>query len=278
MESTRRVGAHVSIGGGLGRAVERAEERGCDALQIFPSNPRAWALPQVDRAGEDALRAALEDRGWPLYLHAPYLVNLASPDDEVWHRSGENLAFALGRGERLGAAGVVVHAGHARGAPRSDSLTRVGAALGVLLERHLDVDLCLEPTAGARGAVAGTPDEMAEVLDELDGHPRVRFCLDTCHLWAAGVDYRDPSVLDRVRKTLREIGPERFSVIHLNDSKDVCGARRDRHENLGEGEIGLDNIEALVTCEELRSATLITETPGKTEEQARDVALARLWG
>lgn len=278
MEDERTVGAHVSIGGGLVRAIERAEERGCDALQVFPSNPRGWALPKVDRGDEDAMRASLVERGWPLYLHVPYLVNLASPDDEVWRRSGENLDFALGRGERLGAAGVIVHAGHAKGAPRAEALARVGAAVGVLLERHGDVDLCLEPTAGATGAVAGTPEEMAEVLDVLDGHPRVRFCLDTCHLWAAGVDYSDDAVLEGLRKTLREIGPDRFPVIHLNDSKDVCGARRDRHQNLGEGEIGIEHIEVLVTCDELRSATLITETPGKPEDQARDVALARSWG
>lgn len=278
MEDTRIVGAHVSIGGGLVRAVDRAEERGCDALQIFPSNPRGWALPNVDPGDEDAMRGALEDRGWPLFLHVPYLVNLASPDAEVWRRSGENLDFALARGERLGAAGVIVHAGHAKGAPRSDALTRVRAALEVLLERHPDVELCLEPTAGATGAIAGTPEEMAEVLDVLDGHPRVRFCLDTCHLWAAGVDYSDEAVLEGVRKTLREIGPERFPVIHLNDSKDVCGARRDRHQNLGEGAIGIENVEALVTCDELRDATLITETPGEADEQARDVTLARSWG
>lgn len=273
----RAVGAHVSIAGGLQRAVGRAEERDCDALQIFPSNPRGWALPTVDRAEEDALRSALEDRGWPLYLHVPYLVNPASPDDEVWRRSGENLDFALGRGERLGAAGVIVHAGHTKGAPRAEALGRVRAALTVLLERHPGADLCLEPTAGATGAVAGTPDEMAEVLDVLEGHPRVRFCLDTCHLWAAGVDYADGSVLAGVRTALRSIGPDRFSVIHLNDSKDVCGARRDRHQNLGEGEIGLDAVAALVTCDELRDAPLIVETPGGVEEQGRDVAIARTW-
>lgn len=268
----------MSIGGGLLRAVDRAEERGCDALQIFPSNPRGWALPKVDHGEEDAMRGAIEERGWPLFLHVPYLVNLASPDAEVWRRSGETLDFALARGERLGAAGVIVHAGHAKGAPRADALARVGAALEVLLDRHPDVELCLEPTAGATGAVAGTPEEMAEVLNVLDGHSRVRFCLDTCHLWAAGVDYSDEAVLEGVRKTLREIGPERFPVIHLNDSKDVCGARRDRHQNLGEGAIGIENIETLVTCDELGDATLITETPGEAEEQARDVTVARSWG
>lgn len=274
----RSVGAHVSIGGGLVKAVDRAEERGCDAAQVFPSNPRGWALPDPDFTEEERFREALEERGWPLYLHAPYLVNLASPDEEVWKRSGESLDFAMARGERLSADAVVVHAGHAKGAERGAALDRVAAALRVLLDRRDGVDLAVELTAGATGAVAGTPEEMAELLDVLECHPRVRFCLDTCHLWAAGVDYADASVLDQTRKVLRDVGPERFAVIHLNDSKDHCGARRDRHENLGRGEIGLDAMEALVTCEELRDAPLIAETPGGVEEQSRDVEIARSWG
>lgn len=274
----RAVGAHVSIGGGLTRAVERAEARGCDALQIFPSNPRAWALPDVDLGEEDALRARVAERGWPLFLHAPYLVNLASPDDEVWKRSATNLAFALERGVRLGADAVVVHAGHARGADRASALGRVAAALGVLLDRCEQIDVAIEGTAGARGAVAATPEQMAELLDRLDGHPRLRFCLDTCHLWAAGVDYAGGAGLRSLRKRLAEIGRDRFSVVHLNDSRDPCGSRRDRHENLGKGEIGVAAIRALVTCPELRRAPLIVETPGGAPTQAGDVALARSWG
>lgn len=274
----RPVGAHVSIGGGLPNAIVRAEERECDALQIFPSNPRGWALPRVDPDEEEELRAEVVGRGWPLFLHAPYLVNPASPDRETWERSAQTLDFALARGERVGASAVVVHAGHAKGAGRDDALARVEACLGMLLERHEGIDLAIEPTAGATGAVAGTPDQMLELLDRLDGHPRLRFCPDTCHLWAAGVDYADPEVLRMTRKVLQEMGTDRFPVVHLNDSKDESGARRDRHQNLGEGRIGLDAIEALVTCDELRHATLITETPGNAEEQARDVTLARSWG
>lgn len=272
----RPVGAHVSVGGGLRRALERAEERRCDALQVFPSNPRAWALPAT-AADDEAARAALEERGWPLFFHAPYLVNVASPDDTTWHRSGESLDFAMRRAERVGAAGVIVHAGHCVGAERRHALARAASALAVLLDRHDRVDLLVEPTAGGTGAVAGRPEEMAELLGALDGHPRLRFCLDTCHLWAAGVDYTTEAGLRAVRGELADLGPDRVAAVHLNDSKDTCGARRDRHQNLGRGEIGVGGIRRLVTSPELRHAPLLIETPGKAPDQRRDVELARSW-
>lgn len=274
----RPVGAHVGVGGGLLRAIERAEQRSCDALQIFPSNPRGWAVPKVDNEEEARARALLNERSWPLYLHAPYLVNLASPDDAVWKRSAENLAFALARGERLGATAVIVHAGHSVGAERGRAMERVVAALRVLLDRYPAVEVAIEPTAGATGSIAGNVEQMAELLDALERHPRLRFCPDTCHLWAAGADYSDDGVFRSLRTELAAIGPDRFVAVHLNDSHDACGTRRDRHANLGRGEIPLEAIRRLVTCPELRTAPLIVETPGGAEEQGADVALARSWG
>lgn len=277
MSTPRPVGAHVSVAGGPRSIVERGDERACQALQLFPSNPRGWKLPEPDPAGDDDVRSATEERGWPLYLHAPYLVNLASPDATTRQRSARTLEFALERGARLGADAVVVHAGHARGSPRPEALAHAAAALRTLLERHTDVDLAVEPTAGARGAIAGRPEEMLELLEAVDGHPRLGFCLDTCHLWAAGVDYRDRRGAETLRAQLRELGPERIRVVHLNDSKDECGAARDRHENLGEGRIGVEAIRALVCSEELAHAPLVTETPGTAADQRRDVELARSW-
>lgn len=167
-------------------------------------------------------------------------------------------------------------------------MERITAALRVLLDHHDEIDIAVEPTAGAPGCVASSMEQLAELLDALDHHPRLRFCPDTCHLWAAGTDYSDDAVVRRLRGELAEIGPERFVAVHLNDSKDPCGAKRDRHANLGTGLIPVEAIRRLVTCDELAAAPLIVETPRnarahdqKASEAARgrhpDVVIARSW-
>lgn len=265
--TTRPVGAHVSMSGGISRAVERALERGADALQTFSSNPRGWALPPVDpHDGPVDL---------PLFLHAPYLVNLASPDLDTLSRSLSSAAFALGRAARLGAAGVVVHAGHAAGASRDEALRRVAQGLRTLLDLRDGVDLLVELIAGGQGALACRPEEAAEILEALDGHRRLRLCLDTCHLWAAGIDWGSDEGREELRAGLAPLGPGRVALVHVNDSADPLGSRRDRHRNLGRGMVPLDALPRLLALPELAEAVLMTETPGTAAEQAADVAAVR---
>lgn len=273
--STRPVGAHVSVDGGVARAVGRALERGADALQTFSSNPRGWALPAGDPQEEAAGRAALQAHGFPLFLHAPYLVNLASPDLDTLSRSLSSAAFALGRAARLGAAGVVVHAGHAAGASRGEALRRVAQALRTLLDLRDGIDVLVELTAGGQGALACRPEEAAEILAALDGHRRLRLCLDTCHLWAAGLDWGSDEGREELRAGLTPLGPGRVALVHVNDSADPLGSRRDRHRNLGRGTVPLDALPRLLALPELAAAVLITETPGTAAEQAADVAAVR---
>jgi deoxyribonuclease IV len=271
----RPVGAHVSSSGGLVRSLARAEERGADALQTFSSNPRGWALPTCDLAQDKSGREALAERGFSLFLHAPYLVNLASPNPLTLSRSVTTTAFALERAARLGATGVVVHAGHAVDATRDEALERVARALAGLLDLGDGVDLVLELTAGGRGALACRPQEAAELLDALDGHPRLRICLDTCHLWAAGVDLASEDGRAELGAGLRALGPGRVALVHVNDSADPPGSRRDRHRNLGKGTIPPGALAPLLALPELAGAALVTETPGTPEEQAADVATVR---
>jgi deoxyribonuclease-4 len=273
----RPVGAHVSGSGGIARALQRARERGGDALQIFSSNPRGWALPAgVPEDGPVEL---------PLFLHAPYLVNLASPDPVTLSRSVSSVAFALARGARLGAAGVVVHAGHAVGASRSEALGRTARALRGLLDLAAGgsgaspetggVDLVVELTAGGRGALACRPEEAAEIIEALDGDPRLRLCLDTCHLWAAGVDWGTEPARRELAAGLAALGPGRVALVHVNDSADPLGSRRDRHRNLGQGTVPVDALPPLLALPELAGAVLVTETPGTAAEQTADVAAVR---
>jgi deoxyribonuclease IV len=269
------VGCHVFVSGGLRRAPERALERGADVVQIFPSNPRGWAIPNPDRAEEDAVRDRLDELGFPLFLHAPYLVNVAARDSTVLERSVENLEFALARGARLGARGVVVHTGSSGGDDRTLALERASTTLLHLLDRVEGCDLLVELTAGSGNLLASTVEEIVELIAACDAHPRVRVCIDTCHLFAAGLDITRPEAQDALRTQLQELDPARVTLVHVNDSRDPVGSRRDRHARIGRGEIGIDALAAVARLPELAHAPLVIETPGDATEQRDDLALLR---
>ncbi|MBV8952290.1 MAG: deoxyribonuclease IV [Actinobacteria bacterium] len=273
--SRRPVGCHVFVAGGLRRALHRACDRGAEVLQIFPSNPRGWAVPVPDVAEEAWFRASIEARSMPLFLHAPYLVNIASRDDSVLDRSRASLEFALARGARLGARGVVVHAGSATGDDRASALARATSTILSLLDRVEGCDLVVELTAGSGDLLASTVEQVAEVIDACDRHPRVRACVDTCHLYAAGVDISRPTARRRLRDELRALDPSRVAVVHVNDSRDPPGSRRDRHARVGQGTIGLEPLRAVLRIPELRHAPLVLETPGTAIEQRDDLVLVR---
>lgn len=259
----------------MAKAVGRARERGAEALQTFSSNPRGWALPAGDPVEEQRGREALAEAGFPLFLHAPYLVNLASPEPLTRSRSLASAAYALRRGANLGAGGVVIHAGHCVGTSRTEALARLEESLRELLELAHGVDVVVELTAGGRGAVACRPPEAQEILEAVDGAAGLRFCLDTCHLWAAGVDWGSPRGRAELAAGLAALGPGRVALVHVNDSADPLGSRRDRHRNLGRGTVPLDALPRLLAVPALAGAVLVTETPGTAADQAADVAVVR---
>ena len=263
------------VAGGLRRALQRARDRGAETLQIFPSNPRGWAVPEPDLAEESTFREQLDARSTPLFLHAPYLVNLASRDPVVLERSTASLEFALARGARLGALGLVVHAGSATGDDRRAALDRASATILRLLDRIEGCNLVVELTAGSGDLIASTVEQVAELLDACDAHPRVRVCVDTCHLYAAGVDIAAARVRKQLRQDLQALDPARVAVVHVNDSRDPLGSRRDRHARVGHGTIGIDTLRAVVKIPELRHAPLVLETPGDAAEQRDDIARIR---
>lgn len=277
MASTKRsVGCHVSVAGGLSRALKHGEERGCDAIQAFPSNPRGWAVPVPDLAEEELLAQGVINRGWPLFLHSPYLVNIGAPDPVVHERSILNLGFALERGVRLGAVGVVVHTGSAKGESRDEAVVRAANTVVDLLEAIPESRILIEITAGSGSLIAGTVEELADVFEAADWHPRLGICLDTCHLYAAGVDIASDAGRKKMRASLKEVGPERVHVIHVNDSRDGLGSRRDRHARIGQGEIGEAPLQKILAWPELKHAPLILETPGDASENAEDIAIVRM--
>jgi deoxyribonuclease-4 len=270
-----RVGAHVSVAGGLHRAVGNAVAAGCEALQVFLSNSRGWAPPATADAGDERFRAALAGAGLgPLFVHAPYLANFASASNDTVHRSTVVVGATLRRAAAVGAAGVVVHAGAALGVGRAAGLRRTREALLPLLDAAPagGPQVLLELLAGTRGALAARFEEMAELLAACDGHPRLGVCLDTCHAHAAGYDLADPAAAGAALDELFAVLPGRVALVHANDSRDPVGAGRDRHCPIGSGTIGAAGFAAVLAHPGLADLAVVTETTGDPDQLARDVA------
>jgi deoxyribonuclease IV len=271
-----RIGAHVSAAGGMAAAVDAGVELGAEAMQVFVSNPRGWTAPPVDPGGDRRFRELATAAGLhPVFIHAPYLVNFASSSQRSLDRSAALVAATIGRGVALGAAGVVVHAGSAMGDGRSAGIARTRAAVLPVLERAAGPDLLFELTSGAGDAVASRFEEMAELLEALERHPRIKVCFDTCHAHAAGYDLSTPatatSVLDQLEATLGG----RLALIHANDCADAVGTLRDHHARIGEGHIGLTGFQAMLGHPALADLPVVIETPGTSTERAADVARLR---
>jgi deoxyribonuclease-4 len=257
------VGAHVSVLGGLARALVRAADIGAEAAQVFVANPRGWAPPTADPGGDAAFAAAC---GLPLFVHAPYLINFGSPSPETLARSIDALAFSLRRGAAIGARGVVVHAGSAvLGNRWTEAMAQVRAAVLSVLDAVPGAPrLLVEPTAGGGGALASDAPSLAAYLDVLGRDERVGVCLDTCHMHAAGHDLSTPaSFAAALRAYARAAGRGGIALVHVNDSRDPAGSKRDRHEAIGRGTIGRDAFGALFTSPATRRVPLVVETSDK---------------
>jgi deoxyribonuclease IV len=266
-----RIGAHVSVAGGLERAVGNATAVGCESLQVFVSNARGWAPPPVDPAADERFRADLQAAGLgPLFIHAPYLVNFASASPLTRERSREVVAATLAKAAAIGATGVVVHAGAALASGRTAGLATTREALLPLADAA-GPDLVLELTAGTRGALAARFEEMAELLAACEHHPRLKVCMDTCHAQAAGYDLGDPAGVAKALDELFATLGERVVLVHANDSRDPVGAGRDRHCPIGTGTIGDQGFAAILAHPGLATLPVITETTGDPDQMATDL-------
>jgi deoxyribonuclease-4 len=253
------VGAHISTAGGIARCVPYAAKVGAEVVQIFLSSPRAWAVPPDDPAG-DATFAA--DCRVPVFVHAPYLVNLGSPSPETLARSSAAVEFALRRGRAIGARGVVVHAGSAvLGNSRDAAMAQVREHLLRTLDAVPDAPrLLIEPMASG-ASLASDADSLAEYLAVLGRDERIGVCLDTCHMHAAGHDLSTAaSFAAALRAYGRAAGRGGIGLIHVNDSRDPAGSKRDRHESVGRGTIGRDAFAALFSTPTSRRVPMVVET------------------
>jgi deoxyribonuclease-4 len=280
------IGAHVPTAGGLTRgALPYAERVSAQAVQIFLGNPRGWAPSMGDPAEDEAFAAACAAARVPVFVHAPYLINLGSPTPLTLERSIEALRHNLERSASVGAAGLVVHAGSAVAAGTRDAaLAQVRESLLPLLvelDAHpASTRLLIEPTPGGAGAVAlaAQIEDLGPYFDALEHHPRLGVCLDTCHTYAAGHDLAAPGGSRRALNLLvKTVGRGRLGLIHANDSRDPLGSKRDRHAPIGIGTIGIEPFAELFVHPATRGVPVVVETPGGEDQHARDVsALKRL--
>jgi deoxyribonuclease-4 len=259
-----QIGAHVSTAGGIDTAIDRAVERGADAVQIFTQSPRMWRPTNHKPEAIEAFRRSRAEHGiGGVVCHALYLVNLASPNDEMYAKSVEAMRNTVDVACAIDADAVIFHVGSHMGAGFEAGLERVVPAITEVLERCSDTTwLLMENSAGAGGTIGRSLDELAAIFDRLDGHPRLGVCLDSCHLYVSGVDVTDRDTLDR---TLAEVdarlGLDRLRALHLNDSKAPLGSNRDRHENIGDGLLG-EQLGVFLGHPDLQRVPALLETPG----------------
>ncbi|MFI0236643.1 deoxyribonuclease IV [Streptomyces sp. NPDC016845] len=280
--NTRRprnpIGGHVPVAGGLATVgLQYAEEVEAETVQVFVANPRGWATPPGNPKQDEAFRARCAADGIPAYVHAPYLINFGSHTEATVEKSVLSMRHSLRRARDIGALGVVVHTGSATGGrDRSVALAQVRAHLLPLLEELTHEDdpfLLLESTAGQGASLCARTWDFGPYFDALDHHPKLGVCLDTCHIYAAGHDLAGPGGMKQTLDLLVDtIGEGRLKLIHANDSKDVVGAHKDRHENIGAGHIGADPFRELMTHAATEDIPLIVETPGGKETNAADIA------
>lgn len=264
------LGAHQSIAGGYYKAVERAAETDCDCVQLFTKNNNQWrAKPLVPQDGE-LFRSKLAELGvsHPI-AHDSYLINLAAPDEMLWHKSVDAFVEELQRAEALGIGYVVTHPGAFTTSSVEQGIARVAQALDEVHQRtdNLAVQCLLENTAGQGTCLGCDLDHLGQIIAACRHGERLGVCIDTCHLLAAGYELSPkPRYMSTIRELDRTVGLARVKAFHLNDSKKPLGSRVDRHEHIGRGHLGLEPFRLLLNDRRFRRVPMYLETPKGTEK------------
>jgi deoxyribonuclease-4 len=273
------IGAHVSPAGGPANAVQRGIERGARSIQIFNQNPRAWKPREYSdeevAAFHEAMAASKVDA---LLIHAVYLLNCASDDPDLRASTLRSLIASLRAGAALGAHAVVLHPGSAKTGEVGAAIARAGEVIAEALAESDGCALHLENTAGAGGTLGRSFQELAALMDAAGGDSRLGLCLDSCHLLASGFDIRTEAGLSAVLDECSAVvGGERLGSLHLNDSQTPLGSNRDRHANVGEGELGRTGCAVFLSEPRFEGLPLVLETPGpdRSGPTKQELALTR---
>ena len=258
-----RLGAHLSIAGGITRAIDRAEATGCEALQIFTKNSNQWRGRALEEKDIAEFRARATNLNLPVVSHASYLINLAAPDKALRDKSVAALEDELARGDQLGLEGVVLHPGAYTTSTESDGIKRIAEGIATAQASQAGSTLLLlEHTAGQGTMLGHRFEQLRAMLDLIDNTSHVAICLDTCHLVAAGYDIISEDGYSNVFEEFDQIlGLDQLKIFHLNDSKKPLGSRVDRHEEIGQGHLGTEPFGRLVRDERFQNIPMVLETP-----------------
>lgn len=278
MSKARYFGCHVSSSGGIENGIKNGENLKVNTIQIHPSPPQRWNSKPYPVGYEEAfVEAKKQSCVEKVFFHAIYLINLATPNPQHFHLSKLSLVHYLDLNARIGGEGVIVHVGSLKDEPNEEvGLKRAAEGISWVLENSpKESTLLLEVAAGAGMVVGDTLEDLSTIAKLVGDDKRLGFALDTQHLWASGYDYK--SDLEAfVNKVGSEFGFDRIGAIHLNDSKTELGSRKDRHENLGDGLIGIESLTKFVNHPKFKSIPFILETPGLKSEEGAKIEVEKL--
>ncbi|MGA7673290.1 MAG: deoxyribonuclease IV [Nitrolancea sp.] len=275
-----RFGAHMSIAGGFDKSVDRAEQAGCDALQIFTKNNNQWRAKPIEDVQVEKFASRLsETEIGPVVAHDSYLINMASPDDELWNKSIDAFRIELERCEQLSVPFLVTHPGSFVKSTEEEGIQRIADALNRVHEElaGFKVLTLLETTAGQGSSIGHRFEQLAAIIEKVSAPERVGFCLDTCHIFAAGYEIRTEEGYAETMESFDSIlGLDNLKAFHFNDSKRELGSHVDRHDHIGAGHIGLEGFRHFVNDPRFDDRAALLETP-KSDDLHEDVEnLARL--
>ena len=259
-----RIGAHVSSAGGISKAVGRATEIGCEAIQIFGSSPQGWAFKPIDGEEIEAFRGNMAEAGMgPVFLHAIYLINLGTQKQDQLEKGIQSLINYMGLASSIGATGVIAHPGSHGGGGYEAVFPQTGAAIQQVLQNSPEgPSLLLENMAGMGQHIGAKFHHLGQVLKAVDS-PRLWVCLDTQHAFAAGYDLTNSQGIEAMIDEFdRDVGLGNLLAVHANDSKRPCGSGVDRHDNIGEGFIGEDGFAAIMGHPAFHQVPFLLEVPG----------------
>jgi deoxyribonuclease-4 len=274
-----RFGFHISISGGFSKVVEKAKIRSCETIQFFSRNPRGWKYEPLNNNDVETFRTSIQSSGlFPLFLHLPYLPNVASKDSKFYSRSIDSIVIELERAERLGVPYLIIHVGHRMQNSEDEAIEAVAQAINQAFDRARNpIILLLENTAGQGTEIGYRFEQIKKIMDGVQEVEKVGVCLDTAHSFEAGYDLSKKDEIERTIESFDEtVGLKRLHLFHLNDSKTPLGSRKDRHWHIGEGYIGLEGFQYLVNHPLLKHLPAIMETPRKdTVEDLKNMKVIR---
>jgi len=269
------IGGHISISNGYERAVEESAKIGYNTMQFFSRNPRGSRAKELDMIDVGKAKDLRENLNFgPIVAHAPYVLNLASHKNNIWYFAKTILEEDLERLSTMGVAYIVVHPGNHVGKGVEYGIQRSADCLNEVLTKETDTIVLLETMGGVGTEIGYTFEQLKEIIEKVEHDEKIGICLDTCHIFCAGYDIKNN--FKEVFEEFHEIiGFDRLKAVHINDSKNPLGSKKDRHANIGDGEIGLKTFENLLNLPEIKNIPLILETPGETIEREKEIKLLR---